>query len=322
MVSLIFITVFCYFFRVQEYSVSPQGVAALTTPQTLLRHMESHSIHCIASGGQSPNFKFFFVAQKAEESSSFLVECIINTSSSKAQIKIKADDQSASEAFASLFQSALSNFGSSWVSSCNDLPFGQFLQWFLCVENEDEQGEVIIDTQFIYFWSVVDRCIIRFVDESGFFPHPVVVLYQLIPTSLNIYPSTNLFGPETLIIHFFCCLFPLNFLLQCCTFTCRNWCMMNLQVAAVGLISWVWPLMSLNWMDAQVYTQFSYKFILSLYIIIILEKPLNFIKTILYASIRLFGFMQIRDYMLSNMKYRIFSSLGKYKPIRASKQPV
>ncbi|KAL5558803.1 hypothetical protein UlMin_035014 [Ulmus minor] len=97
----------------QEYSVSPQGVAALTTPQTLLRHMESHSIHCIASGGQSPNFKFFFVAQKAEESSSFLVECIINTSSSKAQIKIKADDQSASEAFASLFQSALSNFGSS-----------------------------------------------------------------------------------------------------------------------------------------------------------------------------------------------------------------
>ncbi|XP_062076976.1 beta-adaptin-like protein A [Humulus lupulus] len=97
----------------QDYSLSTQGVGALTTPQTLLRHMQSSSIHCIASGGQSPNFKFFFFAQKAEESSTFLVECIINTSSSKAQIKIKADDQSASQAFSSLFQSALANFGSS-----------------------------------------------------------------------------------------------------------------------------------------------------------------------------------------------------------------
>ncbi|KAG2699742.1 hypothetical protein I3843_07G203400 [Carya illinoinensis] len=95
----------------QEYSVSPRGVAALTAPQALLRHMQGHSIHCIASGGQSPNYKFFFFAQKAEESSTFLVECIINTSSAKAQIKIKADDQSASEAFSTLFQSALSEFG-------------------------------------------------------------------------------------------------------------------------------------------------------------------------------------------------------------------
>ncbi|PON76494.1 AP-1, 2,4 complex subunit beta [Parasponia andersonii] len=95
----------------QEYSLSPQGVGALTIPQTLLRHMQSHSIHCIASGGQSPNFKFFFFAQKAEESSNFLVECIISTSSSKAQLKIKADDQSASQEFSSFFQSALSKFG-------------------------------------------------------------------------------------------------------------------------------------------------------------------------------------------------------------------
>ena len=95
----------------QEYSVSPQGVAALTTSEALLRHMQGHSIHCIASGGQSPNFKFFFFAQKAEELSTFLVECIINTSSAKAQIKIKADDQSASQEFSALFQSALSKFG-------------------------------------------------------------------------------------------------------------------------------------------------------------------------------------------------------------------
>lgn len=91
--------------------MSPQGVAALTTPQALLRHMQADSIYCIASGGQSPNFKFFFFAQKAEESSNFLVECIINTSTAKAQIKIKADDQSSSEAFSDVFQSALSKFG-------------------------------------------------------------------------------------------------------------------------------------------------------------------------------------------------------------------
>ncbi|KAI3864362.1 hypothetical protein MKX03_024203, partial [Papaver bracteatum] len=97
-----------------EYSMNPQGIAALTSPQVLLRHMQAHSVHCIASGGQAPNFKFFFYAQKAEEATTFfLVECVINTSTSKAQMKLKADDQSLSEAFSTLFQSALSKFGMS-----------------------------------------------------------------------------------------------------------------------------------------------------------------------------------------------------------------
>lgn len=96
----------------QENSISPQGIAALTAPQALLRHMQGNSIQCIASGGQSPNFKFFFFAQKAEESSHYLVECIINTSSAKAQLKIKADDQSTAQVFSDIFQSALSKFGS------------------------------------------------------------------------------------------------------------------------------------------------------------------------------------------------------------------
>ena len=95
----------------QEYSLSPEGVALLTAPQALLQHMQGHSIHCIASGGQAPNLKFFFFAQKAEEASTFLVECVINTSSAKSQIKIKADDQSSSQEFSTLFQSALSKFG-------------------------------------------------------------------------------------------------------------------------------------------------------------------------------------------------------------------
>ncbi|CAL9146931.1 beta-adaptin-like protein A [Musa acuminata AAA Group] len=95
----------------QDCSVSPQGIAALTTPQALIRHMQASSIQCIASGGQSPNFKFFFFAQKLDGPPLFfLVECIVNTSSAKAQVKIKADDATASEAFFGLFQSALSKF--------------------------------------------------------------------------------------------------------------------------------------------------------------------------------------------------------------------
>ncbi|THU63540.1 hypothetical protein C4D60_Mb01t16860 [Musa balbisiana] len=96
----------------QDCSVSPQGIAALTTPQALIRHMQASSIQCIASGGQSPTFKFFFFAQKLDGPPLFfLVECIVNTSSAKAQVKIKADDATASEAFFGLFQSALSKFG-------------------------------------------------------------------------------------------------------------------------------------------------------------------------------------------------------------------
>ncbi|KAL0407771.1 UNVERIFIED_CONTAM: Beta-adaptin-like protein A [Sesamum radiatum] len=94
----------------QDISIDPRGVAAMTNPQALPQHMQGHSIHCIASGGQAPNFKFFFFAQKAEDSSVYLVECIINSSSCKVQLKIKADDQSTSEAFSELFQSALSKF--------------------------------------------------------------------------------------------------------------------------------------------------------------------------------------------------------------------
>lgn len=96
----------------QDGSISVQGVTAMTSPQALVRHMQLHNIQCIASGGQSPNFKFFFFAQKAEEpSSNFLVECIINSSMYKTQMKIKADDETASQAFSDLFQSALSKFG-------------------------------------------------------------------------------------------------------------------------------------------------------------------------------------------------------------------
>ncbi|XP_062206228.1 beta-adaptin-like protein A [Phragmites australis] len=95
----------------QECSLSPQGAASLMNPQSLIRHMQSNYIQCIASGGQPPNYKFFFYAQKDGATTFFLVECIINTASAKAQLKIKADDGAAAEAFSTVFQSVLSKFG-------------------------------------------------------------------------------------------------------------------------------------------------------------------------------------------------------------------
>ncbi|ERM98573.1 hypothetical protein AMTRI_Chr05g66380 [Amborella trichopoda] len=99
----------------KDCSLTPHGVASLTTPQALLHHMQGHSIQCIASGGQPPNLRFFFFAQIADEpqstSSFFLVKCDINTSSAKAQIVVRADDQSKSDAFSSLFESALLKLG-------------------------------------------------------------------------------------------------------------------------------------------------------------------------------------------------------------------
>uniref|UniRef100_A0A0E0C4W9 Beta-adaptin-like protein n=1 Tax=Oryza meridionalis TaxID=40149 RepID=A0A0E0C4W9_9ORYZ len=95
----------------QECSLSPQGAASLMNPQSLIRHMQNNYIQCIASGGQPPNYKFFFYAQKDGAAAFFLVECIVNTASAKAQIKVKADDGTAAEAFSTLFQSALSKFG-------------------------------------------------------------------------------------------------------------------------------------------------------------------------------------------------------------------
>ncbi|KAL9167960.1 hypothetical protein ABFS82_05G130500 [Erythranthe guttata] len=95
----------------QDISIDPRGVAAMTNPKALAQHMQNYSMHCVASGGQAPNFKFFLFAQKAEEPSAYLVECVINSSSCKVQLKIKADDQSTSQAFSDLFQAALSKFG-------------------------------------------------------------------------------------------------------------------------------------------------------------------------------------------------------------------
>jgi hypothetical protein len=83
-------------------------------PQSLIRHMQSNYIQCIASGGQPPNYKFYFYGQKAGAAAFYLVECIVNTASAKAQLKIKAEDGTTAEAFSTLFQSVLSQFGHSW----------------------------------------------------------------------------------------------------------------------------------------------------------------------------------------------------------------
>ncbi|KAF7029875.1 hypothetical protein CFC21_041519 [Triticum aestivum] len=97
----------------QECSLSLQGAASLMNPQSLIRHMQSNYIQCIASGGQPPNYKFYFYGQKAGAAAFYLVECIVNTASAKAQLKIKAEDGTTAEAFSTLFQSVLSQFGHS-----------------------------------------------------------------------------------------------------------------------------------------------------------------------------------------------------------------
>eukprot|EP00250_Pteridium_aquilinum_P017380 c23603_g1_i1 orf=141-2654(+) len=98
----------------QEYTLSSQAVANLTGPQPLLKHMQAQLIHCIASGGQSPNFKFFFFAQKSNAAAGlgfFLVECVVNVTSKKCTANYKTDESNLLENFASIFQSALLKFG-------------------------------------------------------------------------------------------------------------------------------------------------------------------------------------------------------------------
>ena len=87
----------------------------LTGPQPLLRHMQTKLIHCIASGGQAPNFKFFFFAQKTATvttSSYFLVECIVNLASKKCIANYKMDEPDLSQSFVEIFKSAIQVFGS------------------------------------------------------------------------------------------------------------------------------------------------------------------------------------------------------------------
>ncbi|KAM3300194.1 hypothetical protein ACQJBY_041298 [Aegilops geniculata] len=79
--------------------------------QSLIHHMQNNYIQCIASGSRPPNHKFFFYGQKAGADAFYLVECNVNPASSKAQLKIKADDGTTAEDFSTLFQSVLSECG-------------------------------------------------------------------------------------------------------------------------------------------------------------------------------------------------------------------
>eukprot|EP00850_Spirogloea_muscicola_P011386 SM000070S21352 [mRNA] locus=s70:581897:587414:+ [translate_table: standard] len=89
------------------------GAATLTSPTPLLKHMATKCIQCMASGGQPPNFKFFFYAQAASLSPGayFLVELHMNTSTRTATVKLKADDNSLASAFTALLKASLAEFG-------------------------------------------------------------------------------------------------------------------------------------------------------------------------------------------------------------------
>ncbi|BBN14125.1 AP-4 complex subunit beta-1 [Marchantia polymorpha subsp. ruderalis] len=96
-----------------EYTFPAQAMVGLTGPQPLVRHMQTNSVQCMASGNAP--LKFFFFAQLADAPANtgfFLVELVVTTSSGLASAKIKADDSSLAPAFADSLQSALSKFGS------------------------------------------------------------------------------------------------------------------------------------------------------------------------------------------------------------------
>lgn len=99
------------FYR-QDHTLA--NVAALSTPQPLIRHMQANLVEVMASGGKAPTFKFFFYAQAADSpptSGFFLVELIVNTSTASSQVKIKADDASLAPHFQELFLATLGSFG-------------------------------------------------------------------------------------------------------------------------------------------------------------------------------------------------------------------
>jgi len=45
----------------------------------------------MASGGQAPNFRFYFHAQPSSAEGRFLVEAIVNTAAGTASVTVKAD---------------------------------------------------------------------------------------------------------------------------------------------------------------------------------------------------------------------------------------
>lgn len=101
----------------QEGALSAEAVTAFTGPPPLLQHMAAHSIQCMASGGQRPNFKFFFYAQRAPPDGAlggaafFLVELQVNTAERRAMAKLKAEDSGAAGGFSEVFRNALRGFG-------------------------------------------------------------------------------------------------------------------------------------------------------------------------------------------------------------------
>lgn len=98
-----------------DETLSTQASAALLGPQPLLKHMASRNIQCMASGGTSPNFKFFFYAQKAGSppgNGVFLVELLVNKAAGTAVAKVKVEEVNLASGFVEEFKAALSSFGS------------------------------------------------------------------------------------------------------------------------------------------------------------------------------------------------------------------
>lgn len=66
----------------------------------------------MASGGQPPNFRFYFHAQQAAADARFLVEMLVNSAAGTAAVTVKSDaGGQAASSFSQILRSALSSAG-------------------------------------------------------------------------------------------------------------------------------------------------------------------------------------------------------------------
>lgn len=61
----------------------------------------------MASGGAPPTYRFYFHGQRADRDTRILIESIVDKTTAKIQITVKADDAATPEQFKPVYQSLL-----------------------------------------------------------------------------------------------------------------------------------------------------------------------------------------------------------------------
>ena len=75
--------------------------------QQMEQHLKASNVHCIASGQQGSELKFFFHCQLADKSGFFLMECLVNLQVKQMSMTVKATRPELEPAFAQFLDGAL-----------------------------------------------------------------------------------------------------------------------------------------------------------------------------------------------------------------------